>query len=112
VSGDAKKKPSYKLPDVRPGNWRREILGGCTINFGQVVQPGPPRQSVEFTYVIRPAAFTMLEARFTWPGVIMIMTPTPMKKRNSRMRATYSRPSTFLLSTSRLWLRAGSFRTC
>lgn len=79
MSRDAKKKPSFNLPDVKPGNWRGEILEGCTVNFGQVVQPGPPRQSVEFTYVIMPAAITMLEARFTRPGVIVIMTPTPMK---------------------------------
>jgi len=26
-----------------------------------------------------PAAFAMPEARFIWPGVIMVMTPTPMK---------------------------------
>jgi hypothetical protein len=70
---------SLKLPEIRPGNWRGEILGSCTVNFGQVVQPGPPRQSVEFTYMILPAALTMPEVRFTWPGVIMIMTPTPMK---------------------------------
>ena len=76
---DAKKKTSLKLPDVKPGNWRGEVLGGCTVNFGQVVQPGLPRQSVEFTYMIMPATFTMLEERFTWPGVIMIMTPTPLK---------------------------------
>lgn len=49
------------------------------MSFGQVVQDGPPRRSVEFTYMIMPAALTMPEARFTWPGVIMIMTPTPMK---------------------------------
>lgn len=29
--------------------------------------------------MIMPAAFTMPEARFTWPGVIMIISPTPMK---------------------------------
>lgn len=69
----------FELPDIRSGNWSGEILGSCTVNFGQVVQPGPPRQSVEFTYVVMPAAFTMPEARFTWPGIIMIMTPTPMK---------------------------------
>ena len=79
MSRDAKKKPSLKLPDIKPGNWRGEILGSCTVNFGQVVQSGPPRQSVEFTYMIMPATFTMLEPRFTWPGVIIIMTPTPMK---------------------------------
>lgn len=75
----AKKRPAFKLPEIRPGNWRGEIFGSCTVNFGQVVQPGPPRQSVEFTYIIMPASLTMPEAHFTWPGVIMIMTPTPMK---------------------------------
>ena len=54
-------------------------MEAATVNFGQVVQPGLPRQSVEFTYVIMPAAFTMPEVRFTWPGVTMIITPTPMK---------------------------------
>jgi hypothetical protein len=63
-----KKKPSLKLADVKPGNWRGEILGSCTVNFGQVAQPGPPKQSVEFTYIIMPAAFNMPEARFTRPG--------------------------------------------
>jgi hypothetical protein len=58
MARDAKTKPSLKLPHVMPGDWRGEILGGCTVNFGQVVQPGPPRQSVEFTYVIMPAAFS------------------------------------------------------
>ena len=79
MSRSAKKTTLFRLPDLKSGNWRGEILGGCTVNFGQVVQPGPPRQSVEFTYMIMPAAFTMPEVRFTWPGVIMIMTPTPMK---------------------------------
>lgn len=79
MSRAAKKKPTFKLPDVKPGNWRGEILGSCTVNFGQVVQPGPPRQSVEFTYMVMPAAFTMPAGRFIWPGVIMIVTPTPMK---------------------------------
>jgi hypothetical protein len=79
VSRDANKKSSFRRPDVKPGNWRGEILGGCTVSFGQVVQPGPPRQSVEFTYLTMPAAFTMPEVRSTWPGVIMVMTPTPMK---------------------------------
>lgn len=64
-----KSKPAIKLPDVRPGTWRREILDGCTLNFGQVVQPGPPRQSVEFTYMIIPSALTMREVHFTWPGI-------------------------------------------
>lgn len=74
-----RRKPPLKLPEIKPGSWRGEILGSCTVNFGQVVQPGPPRQSVEFTYMIMPGLFTMPEVRFTWPGVIMIMTPTPMK---------------------------------
>jgi hypothetical protein len=79
MSRAAKKPAGLKIPDVRPGNWRGEIVGGISLNFGQVVQAGPPRQSVEFTYMIMPAALTMLEASFTWPGIVMIMTPTPMK---------------------------------
>ncbi|TIX95826.1 MAG: hypothetical protein E5V17_03665, partial [Mesorhizobium sp.] len=43
------------------------------------VQPGPPRQSVEFTYVILAASLIMPNAAFRWPGVVMIMAPTPMK---------------------------------
>lgn len=74
-----KKKHSLKLPGVKPGNWRGEILGGCTVNFGQVVQPDLPRRSIEFTYMIMPGAFTMPKVRFIWPGVIMIITPTPLK---------------------------------
>lgn len=27
----------------QPRNWRGEILGSCTVNFGQVVQPEPTR---------------------------------------------------------------------
>jgi hypothetical protein len=75
----AKKQSDFKLPGICAGSWRGEILGGCTVNFGQVVQPGPPRQSVEFSYMIMPASLTMPGARFTWPGIVMFMTPTPMK---------------------------------
>jgi hypothetical protein len=78
-----RKKPALKPPEIQSGNWRGEILGSCTVNFGQVVQPGPPRQSVEFTYMIMPGVFTMRDARFTWPGVIMITTPTPIKTESS-----------------------------
>jgi hypothetical protein len=74
-----KTRSPFKLPDVTPGNWRGELLGGCTLNFGQVVQEGPPRQSVEFTYMIMSSVLTMPEPHFTWPGIVMIVTPTPMK---------------------------------
>ena len=33
-------------------------------------------QSVEFTYMIMPSALTMPEPHFTWPGIVMIVTPT------------------------------------
>ncbi|MEI3853665.1 MULTISPECIES: hypothetical protein [unclassified Ensifer] len=79
MANTRRRKPELKLPEIKPGNWHGEILGSCTVNFGQVVQPGPPRQSVEFTYMVMPGLFTMQEVRFSWPGVIMIMTPTPMK---------------------------------
>lgn len=72
------KKRRFALPNIKPGHWRGEIVGCCSVNFGRVVQEGPPRQVVEFTYMILPAALTMPDASFSWPGVVMIMTPTPM----------------------------------
>lgn len=74
-----KKAHRLQLPPLVAGEWRGEILGSANINFGQVVQPGPPRQSVEFTYVILPASLIMPNAAFRWPGIVMIMAPTPMK---------------------------------
>jgi hypothetical protein len=74
-----KKGRGIRLPPVVAGEWQGEIVGAPGINFGQVVQPGPPRQSVEFTYIILPAALMMPKTRFRWPGVVMIMAPTPMK---------------------------------
>jgi len=67
------------LPPVTPGDWKGEIVGSGSINLGQVVQPGPPRQSVEFSYIILPASLHMPSPRFLWPGVVMIMAPTPLK---------------------------------
>lgn len=74
-----KKATRLQLPPLVAGEWRGEIVGSANINFGQVVQPGPPRQSVEFTYVILPASLIMPNAAFRWPGIVMIMAPTPMK---------------------------------
>jgi hypothetical protein len=74
-----KKGRGFRLPPIVAGEWRGEIVGAPGINFGQVVQPGPPRQSVEFSYIVLPAALIMPNAAFRWPGVIMIMAPTPMK---------------------------------
>jgi hypothetical protein len=58
-----------------------------------------------------PAVFTMPEARFTWPGVIMIVMPTPMKKEFPDAGHLF-KAEHLLLSTSGLRLRAGSLRTC
>ncbi|MER9696996.1 hypothetical protein [Mesorhizobium sp. M0146] len=74
-----KKATRLQLPPLVAGEWRGEIVGSANINFGQVVQQGPPRQSVEFTYVILPALLVMPNAAFRWPSVVMIMAPTPMK---------------------------------
>jgi hypothetical protein len=43
------------------------------------MQMAPPQQSVESTYMIMPSALTMPDLRFTWPGIVMIVTPAPMK---------------------------------
>jgi len=76
-----RRKPAWKpvWPDIKTGHWKGEMVGSCTVSFGQDVQPGPPRQSIEFTYMVIPAIFTMPEAQYDWPGIIMIMVPTPMK---------------------------------
>jgi hypothetical protein len=73
------KRMLVKPPVVGPGNWHGEILGGGTVNFGQVVQHNPGRQSVEFSYLVISAIFTPPEKQFTWPGVVLIFAPTPMK---------------------------------
>ncbi|WP_287319802.1 hypothetical protein [Mesorhizobium sp.] len=44
-----KKAGGLRLPPIMAGEWHGEIVGTPSVNFGQVVQPGPPRQSVEFT---------------------------------------------------------------
>lgn len=30
-------KDRLKLPPLRPGSWSGEIVGGCSVNFGPVV---------------------------------------------------------------------------
>lgn len=74
-----KKAAGFQPPPIVPGAWRGEVVGAANVSFGQVVQPGPPRQSVEFTYIVVPLALTMPDGAFTWPGVLMMMVPTPMK---------------------------------
>lgn len=74
-----KKRTFLNPPEVRPGNWQGEILDGYTVSFGQAVQSGPPRRSVEFSYIVTPAVFTSPNAQFAWPGIVLIFTPTPMK---------------------------------
>ncbi|TPI78506.1 hypothetical protein [Mesorhizobium sp. B2-8-9] len=74
-----KKGDRLKLPPIVAGEWRGEIVAPASVNFGQVVQPGPPRQSVEFTYIILPATLIMPDAAFRWPGIVMVMAPTPLK---------------------------------
>jgi len=74
-----RKSSRLQLPAIVAGEWRGEIVGSANVNFGQVVQPGPPRQSVEFTYVILAASLIMPNKAFRWPGTVMIMAPIPMK---------------------------------
>lgn len=75
----ARKSEGFPWPAIVPGNWQGEVVGGGSVNLGQVVQPGPPRQSVEFSYIVLPATLVMPDKTFRWPGVVMIMAPTPMK---------------------------------
>jgi hypothetical protein len=52
------KRTLVKPPEIKAGNWHGEVLGGYTISFGQAVQDGPPRRSVEFSYIVMPAVLT------------------------------------------------------
>ena len=79
MSRATKKRPFLNPPEVRPGNWQGEILDGYTVSLGQVVQDGPPRQSIEFSYIVTPAVFTSPNAQFAWPGIVLIFAPTPLK---------------------------------
>jgi hypothetical protein len=74
-----RKEERFAFPGIKPGSWRGEILDRGTVNFGQVVQAGPPRQAVEFSFMVVPASFTMPDPSFTWPGIVMIGAPTPLK---------------------------------
>jgi hypothetical protein len=69
------KRKLVKPPVVGPGNWQGEILDGYTVSLGQVVQDGPPRQSVEFSYIVTPAIFTSPDAQFARPGILMFAQP-------------------------------------
>ena len=75
----AKRKTGVQLPDIVAGEWRGEFAGSATLSLGQVVQPTKPPLSVEFSQIIASALLTMPGGRFTWPGVLIIAAPTPMK---------------------------------
>lgn len=79
VARRTREKREFKLPPVMPGDWQGEIYCGGSVNLGQAVQPGPPPQSVEFSYMVVPASLLMPNPKFRWPGIVMIMAPTPLK---------------------------------
>lgn len=68
-----------KLPEVAPGAWRGELLGSVSVNLGQVVQKTSPPLSVEFSQIIASVGLSAPDGSFTWPGVLFIMAPTPIK---------------------------------
>ncbi|MEE4013465.1 hypothetical protein V1T76_15440 [Roseibium sp. FZY0029] len=64
---------------AEPGHWKGEVIGISSVYFGQEVQDGPPRQSVEFSYVILSAALKHHDADEIWPATIAVVAPTPLK---------------------------------
>ncbi|MBO6894289.1 MAG: hypothetical protein JJ866_20265 [Roseibium sp.] len=67
------------LRTIVAGNWLGEIVGIGSVHFGQEVQDGPPRQSVEFSYVILSASVKREGDDILWPATIMLIAPTFMK---------------------------------
>lgn len=78
-----KKAGGFSLPAIVAGGWIGELAGTPSVHFGQSVQPGPPRQSVEFSYLIVGAALLPPDKKFRWPGVVMFWAPTPLKSDSS-----------------------------
>ncbi len=66
-------------PEIEIGGWRGEFTPTPNGSIGQTVQPGPPRRSVEFTYLIIGASVVMPVSKFRWPAVVTFFVPTPMK---------------------------------
>ncbi|MGE0628391.1 MAG: hypothetical protein AB7O43_11250 [Hyphomicrobiaceae bacterium] len=71
------------LPNIVPGAWNGELVGGVSVSLGQVVQKRSPPLSVEFSQIVASVALAMPDGRFTWPGVLFVMAPTPMKPESS-----------------------------
>lgn len=65
--------------DIITGDWVGELGPATSVHFGQVVQPGPPRQSIELSYLVAPATLLMPDKKSRWPGVVTFWAPTPMK---------------------------------
>ena len=95
-----KEKQSHRLrlPALESGDWRGEVAGSCSVNFGQTVQNGPTRQVTEFTYIVVPALLTMPEDRFTWPAVVMIMVSSPRKENSDDVGFLFKAPNRLSLS--------------
>ncbi len=70
----------FRLPDIIAGSWTGELVGTVSVHFGQTVQPGPPRQSVEFSYLLGAALLLPPDKKFRWPGIVTCWAPTPMKR--------------------------------
>lgn len=65
-----------KPQKIRTGQWEGEILGLGSIHFGQEVQDGPPRHSVEFSYVVLSVLLKKVGESNGWPTAVMLTAPT------------------------------------
>jgi hypothetical protein len=79
MAQSTQRRAGFRFPPIQPGDWQGEVLPGGSVNLGQTVQDGPPRRTVEFSYMTIPASIHAVNRGFRWPAVIMIVTPTPMR---------------------------------
>ncbi|MGX1496686.1 hypothetical protein ACSSV1_001722 [Labrenzia sp. MBR-25] len=82
-----KNNPKNARPVVTPGNWTGDVVEISAVHFGQEVQDGPPRQTMEFSYVVLSVLLKKEEDDFWWPTAVMITAPT--KKMTARCDAGY-----------------------
>jgi hypothetical protein len=79
---------------------KQHCIFAYTISFAQAVQDGPPRRSVEFSYIVMPAVFASPNTQFAWLDIILIFAPTPMKPESSEAGRLLSRQRLLFLSLS------------
>ncbi len=75
VNKPKRNRPALKLPEIVAGEWKGEFVAGGSVHLGHVLQEGPPKRSVEFSYCTTPAIVRPSASTFERPCVVMFSAP-------------------------------------